>query len=56
LFALDEIDLKPLLRTAHSDESIQTLVRQNVWDKWAGHEINSAHFVKPERTMHAIGG
>lgn len=56
LFALDEVDVKSLLRRANSAEQIQALIRQNVWDKWAGHEINSVHFVKPDRTMHAIGG
>ena len=31
-------------------------LRRVVWAKWEGHEINSARFVKPDRTMHAIGG
>lgn len=56
LFALDEVDLKPLLRGGGSAEEIAGLVRGNVWQKWEGHEINTARFVKPERTMHAIGG
>jgi cyclic pyranopterin phosphate synthase len=56
LFALNEVDLKPLLRYENSDETIAQLVRENVWQKWEGHEINTARFVKPERTMHAIGG
>lgn len=56
LFALNEIDLKPLLRGDASPERIAELVRTNVWEKWEGHEINTARFVKPERTMHSIGG
>jgi len=56
LFALDEVDLKPMLRGNASASTIADAVRANVLDKWAGHEINTAHFVKPERTMHAIGG
>ena len=56
LFALDEVDLKPLLRNGGSAEAIAEIVRKNVWAKWEGHEINTARFVKPERTMHAIGG
>ncbi len=56
LFALNEIDLKPLLRNAGPPEEIAALVRQNIWEKWEGHEINTARFVKPDRTMHAIGG
>jgi cyclic pyranopterin phosphate synthase len=56
LFALDEVDLKPLLRRDAPAEEIAALVRQNVWAKWEGHEINTARFVKPQRTMHTIGG
>jgi GTP 3',8-cyclase len=56
LFALDETDLKTLLRQGASDEAIQMAVRQSVHDKWEGHEINTARFIKPLRTMHAIGG
>jgi cyclic pyranopterin phosphate synthase len=56
LFALDEVDLKPLLREGGSAEAIADVVRKNVWSKWEGHEINTARFVKPDRTMHTIGG
>ena len=56
LFALDEVDIKPLLRENAPPEKIAELVRQNVWAKWEGHEINTARFIKPLRTMHAIGG
>jgi cyclic pyranopterin phosphate synthase len=57
LFALDETDIKPLLRTAHPNTAaIAATIRRTVWAKWEGHEINSARFVKPDRTMHAIGG
>lgn len=56
LFALNEIDLKPLLRNFGDPDEIARLVRQNIWEKWEGHEINTARFVKPDRTMHAIGG
>jgi cyclic pyranopterin phosphate synthase len=56
LFALDEVDIKPLLRNQRDDGRLVELIRKNVWDKWEGHEINTARFVKPERTMHAIGG
>jgi cyclic pyranopterin phosphate synthase len=56
LFALDEIDLKPLLRGGAPDAEIAARVRENVAVKWEGHEINTARFVKPLRTMHSIGG
>jgi cyclic pyranopterin phosphate synthase len=56
LFALDEVDVKPYLRTAPDDATLAEVIRKNVHDKWEGHEINTARFVKPLRTMHAIGG
>lgn len=56
LFALDEVDVKPLLRDRNDDAQLAELTRRNVAEKWEGHEINTARFVKPERTMHAIGG
>ena len=56
LFALDEVDLKPLLRGGAAAEQIGALVRGNIASKWEGHEINTARFIKPLRTMHAIGG
>jgi cyclic pyranopterin phosphate synthase len=56
LFALTEVDVKPLLRGGADPETIAAAVRGNVRDKWEGHEINTARFIKPLRTMHAIGG
>jgi cyclic pyranopterin phosphate synthase len=56
LFALDEVDVKPLLRSRPDDAKLAELIRQNVRDKWEGHEINTSRFIKPLRTMHAIGG
>jgi GTP 3',8-cyclase len=56
LFALDEVDVKPFLRDRTDDDHLAQLLRQNVAGKWEGHEINTSRFVKPQRTMHAIGG
>jgi cyclic pyranopterin phosphate synthase len=57
LFALDEVDIKPLLRGGvGTPDEIANLVRTNLKAKWEGHEINTARFIKPQRTMHAIGG
>ncbi len=56
LFALDELDARPLLRPATDDIGLATMIRRSVAAKGEGHEINSAKFVRPERTMHAIGG
>ena len=56
LFALTEVDIKELLRGGAADADIAAAIRGNVGDKWEGHEINTARFIKPLRTMHAIGG
>ena len=56
LFALDEVDVKRYLRAESNDAALAEAIRQNVADKWEGHEINTSRFVKPLRTMHAIGG
>ena len=57
LFSLEETDVKSLLRSDSVDAAaITAAIRASVWAKWEGHEINAATFVKPTRTMHAIGG
>lgn len=56
LFALEEVDVKSMLRDGAPAPEIQETIRRNVYAKWKGHEINTARFVKPVRTMHAIGG
>ncbi|HEX3146977.1 MAG TPA: GTP 3',8-cyclase MoaA [Gemmataceae bacterium] len=56
LFALDEVDVRHLLRPRPDDATLGKTIRAVVWDKWEGHEINTARFIKPTRTMHAIGG
>ena len=56
LFAIEEADVKTLLRSGAGDDEIAQLIRSNVSDKWLGHEINSTQFVPPPRPMHAIGG
>jgi GTP 3',8-cyclase len=56
LFAIEEDDVKTLLRNGSPDEAIATLIRRNLAGKWAGHEINTAKFVAPPRPMYSIGG
>jgi GTP 3',8-cyclase len=55
LFAIEETDVRALLRGA-SDDEIREAIRANVRAKWIGHEINSAQFVPPPRPMYSIGG
>ena len=56
LFAIEEADVKSLLRSGASDDEIAALIRSNVESKWIGHEINSTRFVPPPRPMYSIGG
>ena len=56
LFAIEETDVKHLLRSDPGDDAIARAIRRNVSEKWIGHEINSAKFVPPPRPMYAIGG
>jgi len=56
LFAIEEADVKALMRGGASDEDIAALIRSNVAAKWEGHEINSGRFVAPPRPMYSIGG
>jgi cyclic pyranopterin phosphate synthase len=56
LFAIEETDVKHLLRSDADDDAIAAAIRRNVSEKWIGHEINSAKFVPPPRPMYAIGG
>jgi len=56
LFAIEETDVRGLLRSGAPDEAIVAALRSNVQQKWLGHEINTSRFVPPPRPMHAIGG
>lgn len=56
LFARDEVDIKPLLASDELQQRLQTAIRQTVWSKWAGHDIQRSSFVAPDRPMYSIGG
>jgi GTP 3',8-cyclase len=56
LFALEETDVKDLLRSSAPDEAVAEVIRSTVRAKWEGHEINTARFVAPPRPMYSIGG
>ncbi|AHH16755.1 molybdenum cofactor biosynthesis protein A [Nocardia nova SH22a] len=56
LFSDQEYDLRSLLRAGATDEELAQRWRGAMWNKWAGHGIDAADFVPPERTMGAIGG
>lgn len=56
LFAIEETDVKALLRSGAPAEEIEAVIRKTVSEKWLGHEINSQGFVPPPRPMYSIGG
>jgi len=56
LFSLTEHDLKGLLRSGATDDELADFIIAAVWKKEAGHKINKPDFVKPDRSMSAIGG
>jgi cyclic pyranopterin phosphate synthase len=56
LFAIDETDVRGILRGGGSDDDVRTAVRASIAAKWIGHEINSSQFVPPPRPMYSIGG
>ncbi len=56
LFSITETDLLTPLRDGADDETIEHLIIDAVAKKEAGHKINAADFIKPERNMSRIGG
>ena len=56
LFAVDEHDLRGLLRSGASDDQLSDLVERAVGAKWAGHGIGKVEFIRPARSMSQIGG
>jgi len=56
LFALDETDLRAILRSGGSDDDLEVAIRGAVGAKWAGHQIGRVTFVRPPRSMSQIGG
>ncbi len=56
LFALDETDLRALLRGGGTDDDLAHAIAAAVGTKWAGHHIGQVDFVRPSRSMSQIGG
>ncbi|PSL39247.1 cyclic pyranopterin monophosphate synthase subunit MoaA [Labedella gwakjiensis] len=56
LFGDDETDLRGMLRGGADDSEIADRWRAAMWGKQAGHGMASADFVRPTRSMGAIGG
>jgi cyclic pyranopterin phosphate synthase len=56
LFALDETDLRAIVRGGGSDDDLEAAIRTAVDHKWAGHQIGNVTFIRPPRSMSQIGG
>ena len=56
LFALQEYDLRGALRSGASDDELSAIIEGAVGAKWAGHQINQVHFIRPSKSMSQIGG
>jgi cyclic pyranopterin phosphate synthase len=56
LFALDETDLRAILRSGGTDDELAAAIEAAVGTKWAGHRIGQVDFVRPARSMSQIGG
>ncbi len=56
LFALEETDLRTVLRNGGTRDDLDRAMRGCVAAKWAGHSIGSPDFERPARSMSMIGG
>jgi GTP 3',8-cyclase len=56
LFSLNETDLREPLRAGADDDELEEIIRDAVWRKELKHHVGEAGFVRPARSMSAIGG
>ncbi|GAC1318269.1 MAG: GTP 3',8-cyclase MoaA [Acidimicrobiales bacterium] len=56
LFAVEETDLRAILRDGGTDDDLADAIRTAVAGKWAGHSIGMVTFSRPRRSMSQIGG
>jgi cyclic pyranopterin phosphate synthase len=56
LFAREESDLRGALRAGADDDEVARRIRASIAGKRAGHGIDDASFLQPDRPMSAIGG
>ena len=56
LFAVQDYNLRDALRAGATDDEVAAVIEGAVHDKWAGHGIDTVHFIRPKRNMSQIGG
>jgi cyclic pyranopterin phosphate synthase len=56
LFSLNETDLREPMRAGVDDDELEEIIRDAVWRKELKHHVGEAGFVRPARSMSAIGG
>jgi cyclic pyranopterin phosphate synthase len=56
LFALEETDVRSVLRGGGSDDDLAGVLTGVAAGKWLGHHIGAVDFIAPERSMSRIGG
>lgn len=56
LFAVTDYNLRDALRAGATDDDIAGVIEGAVQEKWAGHGIDTVHFIRPKRNMSQIGG
>lgn len=56
LFAVSDYNLRDAMRAGETDDEIAARIEGAVHDKWAGHGIDTVHFIRPKRNMSQIGG
>jgi cyclic pyranopterin phosphate synthase len=56
LFAVDETDLRAVMRDGGGDDDLAVAIERAVAGKWAGHAIDQVQFIRPSRSMSQIGG
>ncbi|WP_298209771.1 GTP 3',8-cyclase MoaA [Ferrimicrobium sp.] len=56
LFALNEHDLRTLVREKATSARIVAQIETIIATKWAGHSIGRVNFIRPQKSMSQIGG
>ena len=56
LFAVEEFDLRDVMRSGGSDDDLARVIETCVAAKWAGHAIGQVTFIRPRKSMSQIGG